>query len=53
MPRSSKKGPFVSSRLLEKVQSEKAAGGSKIIRTWSRGSMVIPEMMGLTFAVYN
>lgn len=53
MPRSSKKGPFISSRLLEKVESEKAAGGTKIIRTWSRGSMVVPDMIGLTFAVYN
>lgn len=53
MPRSSKKGPFINSRLLEKVQAEKAAGGAKIIRTWSRGSMVIPDMIGLTFAVYN
>jgi len=53
MPRSSKKGPFISSRLLEKVEAEKAAGGTKIIRTWSRGSMVIPDMIGLTFAVYN
>lgn len=53
MPRSSKKGPYVSEKLQAKVDAEKAAGGSRIIRTWSRGSMVTPDMIGLTFAVYN
>ena len=53
MPRSSKKGPFVSEKLMEKVQTEKSSGSSRIIRTWSRNSMVTPDMIGLTFAVHN
>ncbi|MEE9213465.1 MAG: 30S ribosomal protein S19 [Thermodesulfobacteriota bacterium] len=53
MPRSSKKGPYIDSKLLKKVVSEKASGSGKIIRTWSRSSMVIPDMIGLTIAVYN
>ncbi len=53
MPRSSKKGPYVSEKLQEKVDAERASGSSRIIRTWSRRSMVTPDMIGLTFAVYN
>jgi small subunit ribosomal protein S19 len=53
MPRSSKKGPYVSEKLQEKVDTERASGSSRIIRTWSRRSMVTPDMIGLTFAVYN
>jgi small subunit ribosomal protein S19 len=53
MPRSSKKGPFVSEKLIKKVEAEKSSGGSRIIRTWSRNSMVTPDMIGLTFAVHN
>ncbi|MCX6199213.1 MAG: 30S ribosomal protein S19 [Bacteroidetes bacterium] len=53
MARSIKKGPYIQFKLSEKV--EKANGGGKkgVIKTWSRGSMVIPEMVGLTFAVHN
>lgn len=53
MPRSSKKGVHVDPKLLKKVDAEKESGGSKIIRTWSRSSMITPEMIGLTFGVYN
>ena len=53
MPRSSKKGPYVSEKLQEKVDAERASGSSRIIRTWSRRSMVTPDMIGITFAVYN
>lgn len=53
MPRSVKKGPFVDNHLANKV-SEAAAGGSKRpIKTWSRRSMVLPDMVGLTIAVHN
>lgn len=53
MPRSSKKGPFVNEKLQKKVEAEKAAGSSRIIKTWSRSSMITPDMIGLTFAVHN
>ena len=53
MPRSSKKGPYIDSKLMKKVESERTSGSGKIIRTWSRSSMVIPDMIGLTIAVYN
>lgn len=52
MPRSIKKGPFIDHHLLSKI--DKAQGGSKKpIKTWSRRSMVIPEMIGLTMAIHN
>lgn len=55
MSRSIKKGPFVDEHLLEKVQAiqNEARKGSKIIKTWSRRSTIIPEFVGLTFAVHN
>lgn len=53
MPRSSKKGLYVHNKLLKKVDAAKESGSSKIIKTWSRASMIIPEMIGMTFAVYN
>jgi small subunit ribosomal protein S19 len=53
MPRSSKKGPFVSENLMKKVEAERSSSSSRIIRTWSRNSMVTPDMIGLTFAVHN
>jgi small subunit ribosomal protein S19 len=52
MGRSTKKGPFVCASLLEKVQRAKR-GDSKEIKTWSRTSMVTPEMVGLTIKVHN
>jgi small subunit ribosomal protein S19 len=53
MPRSNKKGPYVDPKLLKKVQSARSSGDQRIIKTWSRDSMIIPDMVGLTFAVYN
>ncbi len=52
MGRSTRKGPFVCASLLEKVQRAKR-GDSKEIKTWSRSSMVTPEMVGLTIKVHN
>ncbi|HKV56265.1 MAG TPA: 30S ribosomal protein S19 [Candidatus Binataceae bacterium] len=51
--RSLKKGPFVDSHLQKKFEAANAAGDKRIIRTWSRRSMVVPDMIGLTFAVHN
>ncbi|HOX40884.1 MAG TPA: 30S ribosomal protein S19 [bacterium] len=53
MPRSLKKGPFTDEKLLMKAQVAQKTGDKKPIRTWSRSSTVIPEMVGLTFAVHN
>ena len=53
MPRLLKKGPFVDHHLLGKVEDAVEAGSRKPIKTWSRRSMIIPEMVGLTIAVYN
>jgi len=53
MARSSKKSPYVNPKLMKKVEVAKTSGDQRIIKTWSRDSMVIPDMMGLTFAVYN
>ena len=53
MPRSLKKGPFVDLHLAKKVQVASARNDRKPIKTWSRRSMVIPEMVGLTIAVHN
>ena len=51
MARSLKKGPFVDHHLAKKVES--AAGSKKPIKTWSRRSMILPEMVGITIAVHN
>ncbi len=53
MPRSVKKGPFVDLHLQKKVDEALQSGSKKPIKTWSRRSMVTPEMVGLTFAVHN
>lgn len=53
MGRSAKKGPFVDEHLLDKVMRMNADGEKKVIKTWSRRSTVIPEMVGLTFAVHD
>ena len=53
MPRSIKKGPFVDAKLLKKVERAIASKDKKIIRTWSRRSTIVPEMLGLTFGVHN
>ncbi|HAR62704.1 MAG: 30S ribosomal protein S19 [Candidatus Margulisiibacteriota bacterium] len=53
MGRSVKKGPFVDDHLIKKVKDMQQSGEKKIIKTWSRRSTVIPDMIGLTFAVHN
>ncbi|MBA2666661.1 MAG: 30S ribosomal protein S19 [Trueperaceae bacterium] len=53
MPRSVKKGPFVDDHLLKKVDAANATNDRKVIKTWSRRSTVIPEMVGHTLGVYN
>jgi len=53
MARSLRKGPFVDHHLLEKVQKQNREGTKRPIKTWSRRSMVIPEMVGHTFEVHN
>ena len=53
MARSIKKGPFIDSHVMEKVNAARNAKETKLIKTWSRRSTVIPEMVGLTFAVHN
>ncbi len=53
MPRSLKKGPFVDEHLLKKVKKARETNDRSVIKTWSRRSTIIPEMVGLTFAVHN
>jgi len=53
MARSIKKGPFVDDHLLKKILTAVEKGDKKVIKTWSRRSMVLPEAVGLTFAVHN
>jgi small subunit ribosomal protein S19 len=55
MSRSLKKGPFVDDHLMKKVQAlaNDKARTSKVVKTWSRRSLIIPDFIGLTFAVHN
>jgi small subunit ribosomal protein S19 len=53
MPRSLKKGPFIDNSLLAKVNQAQASRSSQVIKTWSRRSTVVPEMVGITLAVHN
>ena len=53
MPRSLKKGPFIDEHLLKKVEEAVESKNRKPIKTWSRRSMILPEMVGLTIAVHN
>lgn len=53
MARSIKKGPFVDEHLTKKVEAAKASNDRKVIKTWSRRSTIIPDMVGITFAVHN
>ena len=53
MPRSLKKGPFVDPKLIKRVSASQAARSNQVIKTWSRRSTIIPEMVGITFAVHN
>ena len=53
MPRSIKKGPFVDHHLMAKVEKARANNEKRPIKTWSRRSMIVPDMVGLTLAVHN
>ncbi len=53
MARSLKKGPFVDDHLIKKVLKAKESGDKKPIKTWSRRSMILPDMIGFTFSVHN
>jgi small subunit ribosomal protein S19 len=53
VPRSLKKGPFIDLHLLKKVEKAVEEGEKRPIKTWSRRSMILPEMVGLTIAVHN
>lgn len=53
MPRSLKKGPFIDLHLLKKVQAAQGSNDRRPIKTWSRRSMVSPDMLGLTISVHN
>ena len=53
MPRSVKKGPFINYKLLEKIKKLNETNQKKIVKTWSRSSMIIPEFVGHTIAVHN
>ncbi len=53
MPRSLKKGPFVHYKLQRKVDAMNESGKKKVLKTWSRSSMITPDFIGLTIAVHN
>ena len=53
MPRSLKKPPFIDHKLQKKVDTMNESGQKKVIKTWSRRSMVVPDMVGHTFAIHN
>lgn len=53
MGRPLKKGPFVDPKLMEKVEAVLRSGKRQVIKTWSRDSMIVPQMVGLTIAVHN
>ncbi|MDA8078572.1 MAG: 30S ribosomal protein S19 [Nitrospiraceae bacterium] len=53
MPRSLKKGPFVDEHLMKKVRELTASGEKKMVKTWSRRSVILPDFIGYTFAVHN
>jgi small subunit ribosomal protein S19 len=53
MPRSLKKGPYVFHKLMSKVEAQRASNKRGVIKTWSRASMIFPDMVGLTMGVHN
>jgi small subunit ribosomal protein S19 len=53
MPRSLRKGPFSDQSLLVKIEAMNSAGDKKVVKTWSRRSTIVPEMVGHTLAVHN
>ncbi len=53
MPRSVKKGPFIDDHLYKKIVEVQSTGSRKVVKTWSRRSMILPEFVGVTVAVHN
>jgi small subunit ribosomal protein S19 len=53
MGRSLKKGPFVADHLMKKIEKAREKGDNSVIKTWSRASTILPQMIGLTIAVHN
>ncbi|MBI5154973.1 30S ribosomal protein S19 [Candidatus Poribacteria bacterium] len=53
MPRSLKKPPFVDDHLVEKIEALNESGEKRVVKTWSRRSMIIPDMVGHTLAIHN
>jgi small subunit ribosomal protein S19 len=53
MGRSLKKGPFIDKHLIKKIEEQKKSGEKRVIKTYSRRSTIIPDMVGMTFAVHN
>ena len=53
MPRSLKKGPYIEPKLLKKIIAAQEVRSNKVIKTWSRRSTIIPDMVGITMAVHN
>lgn len=53
MPRSLKKGPFIDPKLFKKVSEAQGSRSNQVIKTWSRRSTILPEMVGITLAVHN
>jgi small subunit ribosomal protein S19 len=53
MPRSLKKGPYIEPKLMNKVLMAQESRSGRVIKTWSRRSTIVPEMVGVTFAVHN
>ncbi len=53
MPRSVSKGPFIEERLQKRVEQAAKSGDKKVIKTWSRSSTIIPDMVGMTIAIHN
>ena len=53
MPRSLKKGPFIDQKLMNKVETAQSSRSNQVIKTWSRRSTIIPDMVGITLAVHN
>ncbi|OQX26768.1 MAG: 30S ribosomal protein S19 [Desulfobacteraceae bacterium IS3] len=53
MPRSLKKGPYIEPKLLKKITTAQESRSNRVVKTWSRRSTIVPEMVGLTVAVHN
>ncbi len=53
MSRSTKKGPFIEAKLLKRVQAARASGERTVIKTWSRSSTILPDMVGLNIAIHD